>query len=313
MAIRIADLNKVPEKEPFFNHITDIALLTMGVVIQKFYRIKMLHRYSFLAGLCADLVYADSGVWKIVTTSDSDRKKRASEGAAFLSRFNLPQEIIDGVLKHSYTDTLRENVNNTELDLPEANDSSDKSVFEDILGQAGEKEDDGEKKDGYNDTLAATVIEALRIARYIDDTVKRNLDRNFLAEEMVYYLAYNAEKGYFHKDLVTPMIGKFKEFEKQVYRARKMAEIENMCLHPPSSWVYPKPNASQVVCMNRVLDCKKIVSGWDLHVINKQDSYGWIGKPLEPGNYPKCGFESHLEEFLKEMEAEELKSSKKTS
>ena len=299
------------DKEAFFNHAADLALLSMGIVIQKFLRVRMLHRFSFLAGLCADLVYANSGVWKTPTSSDKERKQRAAESAAFLAQFNLNQEIIDGIAKHSYTDTLRENVNDRVLDLPETNDNSDSSVFEGILDtqSADEKEEEEENQasESYNDALAGTIIEAMRIARYIDDTVKRNREREFLAEEIVYFLAYNAEKGYFHKDLVNPMIHKFKEFEKMVYRAKKMAEIENMCLHPPSAWVYPKPNASQVVCKNNVLDCPKIVSGWDLHVINQQESFGWIGVPLEPGNYPKCGFESHLEDFLKEIDSSDSK------
>lgn len=302
------------ERENFFNHIAELGLLSMGIIIQKFYRVKMIHRYSFLTGLCTDLVYADTNTWKNPAATDKDRNKRATEGADFISQFKLPLEIHDVIAKHAYSDKTSD-VNKINLDLPvvdENDDTPTDSVFDGLIGRNEETEesDSAGKDESYNEMLASILIESLRIARYIDDVVHKNSEREFLAEEMIYYLAYNAEKGFFHKDLVNPLIEKFKQYKKLIYRAQRMAQIENMCLHPPSAWVYPKPNASQVMCTNRILDCPKLVSGWDIHVISPQEAFGWIGVALDSGNYPKCGFETHLEDLVKEIETDEFKSGK---
>ena len=291
------------ERENFFKYISELGLISLGIMIQKFYRIRMVHRYSFLAGLCADLYLADGNEWKTPATSDSERSKRAQDGASFLQQFDLPEEIIDAVAKHSYSEATPDLNRTVKIKLDEIPAESGSSVFEDILGAGGDDEDEpGESK--YDDNLAGTLIEAMRIARYINDVHLANEDNDFLAEELVYYLAYNAEKGRFYNDLVNPVIDLFRDYEKLVRKARKVAEIEGKCLKIPSAWAYPKPNATQVLCKNRVYDCPKIVSGWDIHIIAEKDISCWVGTSLPPGDYAKCSLETLLETVNEELEEE---------
>ena len=290
------------ERENFFNYISELGLISLGIMIQKFYRVRMIHRYSFLAGLCADLQFADGNEWKTPAGTESERSKRAQDGASFLQQFDLPDEIVDAVAKHSYSEATPD-VNRTVKIKLEEIPADGASVFDDIIGAGGDDEDEPAESQ-YDDNLAGTLIEAMRIARYINDVHLANEEKDFLAEELVYYLAYNAEKGRFYNDLVNPVIDRFRDFEKLVRKARKVAEIEGMCLKKPSAWAYPKPNATQVLCKNRVYDCPKIVSGWDIHIIAEKDISCWVGTTLTPGDYAKCSLETLLETVNEEIEEE---------
>ena len=152
-----------------------------------------------------------------------------------------------------------------------------------------------EPSDCTGTTAREILGESLRIAHFILETKKRIEDSDYFAEEMVYRISYNAGKGVFHDDLIRPIVRKFQEFELEARKMRRLAEIENRCIHPPSAWAYPKPRAAQILCQNHVQSCPKMIRGWDIHVISPQQAFGWLGADLAAGEYAKCELEKLLQ------------------
>jgi len=141
------------------------------------------------------------------------------------------------------------------------------------------------------------LTEAMKIARFIKETHKKlENSKEDIVEQLLIMFTYNTEKGIFLKELAYPIIARFKEFKSTVSRIRKIAELENRCVNPPSAWAYPKPKATQILCKNKVYGCKYFVGGWDISIVNPQTALGYLGVPLNPGSYPKCKLEKELSE-----------------
>jgi len=287
---------KVSMERPFFfNHVADIGLLTMGIVMQKVIRLRNINRYSFLAGFCADLALADNeNLWKNYPDNDVAKNKLAIENANFATRFNLPDEVIESISNHPYNESMvfetRPSLGIEEVTEAE---TGEPSIYTDVL--ESNTEEDETFPPGKDEKATLIITEALRIARFIKTTASRVIEPDHFAEELVYKVAYNSARGYFHKDLINPIVSRFKQYEAEARKLMRIAEIERMCLYPPSAWAYPKPRSAQILCKNRVMHCPKLVSGWDMHVISRMDAFGWLGASLDEGNYSKCALESELE------------------
>ncbi len=291
------------EKKKFFDHIIQLALLTLGILIQKGYRIRYINRNAFLAGLASDLALSSTNFWKVPPDDDAARKNLAKQCADLAGRFRLAPEIVSAIERHfviAGEPVLNEPVIDSSLV------SLSNSYFDEFLHEEG-PEDEGDEKGGSADTRLNSasdatysqakllITESLKLAKYITTTISRIEDKDHYAEELVYMISYNASKGYFHKDIILPILRQFREFEIEARRIMKIAEIENKCIHPPSAWAYPKPRASQVLCRLNMNECPKLEAGWDMHVVSRQQAVGWIGANLEPGVYSKCSLESELE------------------
>lgn len=122
-------------------------------------------------------------------------------------------------------------------------------------------------------------------------------DTEDIAQKLVVMFAYNVEKKNFNEEIANPMIDCFRQYEKIIKRIRKVAKLENLCLHPPSAWAYPKPKAVQILCKNNHHTCHHYISGWNINVISTQEAIGYIGTSLTPGSYPKCRLEKDLSEL----------------
>ncbi len=161
--------------------------------------------------------------------------------------------------------------------------------------------DRGDSEAAESDALRPEAVhlltEAMKIARFIKETNKKlENSKEDIVEQLLVMFTYNTEKGIFLKDLAYPLIARFKEFKSTVARIRKVAELENRCINPPSAWAYPKPKATQILCKNKIYTCKYFVGGWDISIVNPQTALGYLGLPLNPGSYPKCKLEKELSE-----------------
>ncbi len=285
------------EKE-FFNYLADLGLLTLGSVIQKKYQYKMVNRYSFLAGLCADLAASKEGYYR-KTLIGPPLTAVASLSTEIGKKFGLPDEVITAINSHPLAafeiphglspdinaDELRKHPLNVEL-LAGTTIEDDTLEEEEEVGQ-------------YMEDTADAVLSALKIGRYVIENLKVTVDREHVSEKLLVMFTYNAEKGIFRKDLADPMINRFVEFDAAIKKIRIIAEIENKCKFPSSAWAYPKPKAAQVLCKDRNYHCPLIVNGWDLKIISAQDPFGFIGTTLAVGTYPKCALEEELQEKVK--------------
>lgn len=287
------------EKRNFFYHLADLALLTLGVIIQKTYNIKYINRNAFIAGFCVDLPFGGLEIWKNYPEDNPSRKKMAEQSATVAQKFRLPLEVVTAIRNHPVfidqpqADTLP-NFSDAELVIQEG---SEEEVFNNLV-ESEEEEGGIPGTAPETENMAGMILtEALKIARYLQYTSRKIESQEHFAEELVYIVAYNAARGYFHHDLINPLLKRFKAYEENARRLQRIADVERMCIHPPSAWAYPKPRASQILCQNRVIDCPKIDQGWDIHVVSKQEAIGWIGQSLKPGNYSKCKLEEHLEDI----------------
>jgi hypothetical protein len=287
------------DKKKFFEHIIQLALLTLGIMIQKGYKIRFINRNAYLAGLASDLALSSTSYWKIPPNEDNNRKELAKQCQALAERFKLAPEITSAIGNNfviAGEPDLQEQIIDSGLI------SINNSFFKDFVSEEGSETNEtgtakNEEKEIITDTRlnSATeatfsqakllITESLKLAKYITTTLNRIEDKEHYAEELVYMISYNASKGYFHKDIIFPILKQFREFELEARRIMKVAEIENKCIHPPSAWAYPKPRASQILCRHNINNCPKIETGWDMRVVTTQQAIGWVGTDLQPGVY----------------------------
>lgn len=282
----------------FFNYLADLGLLSLGAVIQKKFSYKMVNRYSFLAGLCADIGVSKEGLYKQSFVGTS-LPKVANISTEIMRKLALPEEVISAVNSHPIVNFEIPGTVPAEFDS-EAVKKSDLNL--DLLSGSGipdDGSDDEEEPGEYVEDTAAVTLEALKIGRYIIENLKATSDKEHVSEKLLIMFTYNVEKGMFRKDLADPMIDRFKEFDLAIKRIRTIAEIENKCKYPQSAWAYPKPKSSQILCKDKQYQCPYIVNGWDLRIIAAQDPFGYIGTSLAVGTYPKCALEEELHEKIK--------------
>jgi len=285
------------EKSVFFGHIADLGLLCLGVIMQKPVKVRFIHRNAFLVGLLADMALVETGEWMMPVEDEKTRAMLADRCATFLPPFEVRPEVIAAVRNHTVKATIPIGGESPIDSVIESRGlGSDGSVFDSILEGGDEPSSSGPAEE--DELMTIMLTESMRIARYISDTNKKITERDHLAEALVYFLAYNTAKGLFHKEMVEPLLRKFRAFEEEARRLMKIGLVEKKCLYLPSAWAYPKPRATQILCQNRVYDCPNLVSGWDIHVISPQEAFGWIGAPLGAGNYPKCSLEKELENWM---------------
>jgi hypothetical protein len=285
------------EKE-FFNYLADFGLLTLGSVIQKKYSIKMVNRYSFLAGLCADISTSKDSVYK-QTLIGLPLTTATSLSTEIARKFALPEEVIAAINGHPLANF---EIPNATLANIVIEDLRKHPLNQELLAGSGmddESLEEDEEEGEFADDTADVVISALKIGRYILENLKVSTDKEHISEKLLVMFTYNAEKGLFRKDLADPMISRFVEFDNAIKKIRVIAEVENKCKFPPSAWAYPKPKAAQVLCKEKNYQCPFIVNGWDLKIITAQDPFGYIGTSLAVGTYPKCALEEELQKKVK--------------
>lgn len=287
------------EKPAFFNHCADLALLSMGSVIQKHMGIKMVNRYSFLAGLLADLALIDTEYWKR-GLSGNHTSKYTKLSTTVVETLNLPYEIIDAINGHPILELVMDTGDDSfsiNVDLIKNGTMLKEIIATDASGNEDSKE--GSPGDeGVGERTVEVATEALRIGRYIMENIKTTVDKEHISEKLLVMFTYNTEKGFFKKEIANLMIKQFKMFDSVIKRIRIISEIENKCRFPQSAWAYPKPKAAQILCKDRKYECPLIVGGWDIKVIQLQNAFGYIGTNLPAGSYPKCALEEELQERL---------------
>lgn len=297
-SIALAFFRILLNEREFFNYLADIGLLTLGSVIQKKYQFKMVNRFSFLAGLCADISSSKDGYYKR-TLIGAPLTAVASLSSEVARKFALPEEVIAAINGHPIASFEVPNGNLAEINIDELRKHP--LNVELLAGTAMEDEsmEEEDEEGEYAEETADVVLSALKIARYVVENLKVTVEKERVSEKLLVMFTYNAEKGLFRKDLADPMINRFVEFDAAIKKIRVIADIENKCKFPTSAWAYPKPKAAQVLCKDRNYQCPLIVNGWDLKIITAQDPFGFIGTSLAVGTYPKCSLEEELQRKVK--------------
>lgn len=281
------------EQYDFFQHIVSMGLICLGTVVQRSYNIKLIHRYAFLTGLFSDVIFFNTDYWRKSNLDDTLMGKLAKMNAQIAQNVNMPAQIISAIQNHIVRGIYV-------VDKPDPMDFNILNAnpfLESVPRETGGGDDYGLVDNEYFDEAVKILTESLKITRFIGETYKRISGGDNVAEKLLVMFCYNVEKGIFDKGISNPMIDRFREYEKIVARTRKIAELENRCIHLPSAWAYPKPKATQILCKNKVLECPNYVSGWDINVVTAQEAVGYVGTALKPGAYPKCKLEKELTEL----------------
>lgn len=281
------------EQYDFFQHIVSMGVMCLGTVVQKNYSIKLIHRYAFLTGLLADIIFFKTDYWRNSNLDETLMTKLAKLNAQIAQNVNLPTQIVSAIQNHIVKGVYV-------VDKPDPMDFNilnQNPFLESIPRETGAVEDYELVDNEYYEETVKILTESLKITRFISETYKRISGADNIAEKLLIMFCYNVEKRIFDQGIANPMIDRFKEYDKIVKRTRKIAELENRCIHLPSAWAYPKPKATQILCKNKLTECPNYISGWDINVITAQEAVGYVGTALKPGSYPKCKLEKELGEL----------------
>jgi hypothetical protein len=265
-----------------------MGLICLGTVIQKSYAIKLIHRNAFLTGLCADLILYKTNYWKNANLDDMLMVELTKLNVQVAGNLGMSDEIIYALQNHVVRGLYI-------VEMPEPMDFEILKQNPFLAITSSEKENNTNAADNeyYEDTIKI-LTESLKITRFISEANKKLDDSEDIAQRLITMFAYNVEKKNFDAEIADPMIDCFRQYEKIIKRMRKIAKLENLCLHPPSAWAYPKPKAVQILCKNSHHTCVHYISGWNINVITAQEAIGYIGTSLKPGSYPKCKLEQQL-------------------
>ncbi|EQA64791.1 hypothetical protein [Leptospira alexanderi] len=293
----------------FFKYISELGLLTLGIVmIPDTMKFRLLRRYAFTAGVLMDVPRIGVDRFIKLPFDDNEKVRIAHKCSDVLQKLDLIGFTYGAISSHMPLGMMDNPEKLISIDKGAESESIDETFLDDIVSNDGESDskEDRSKEDAIPeksfDLFQALLTDALKLARYIANVSHNASDKDYVMEELVYYIAYNTSKKYFDELLANPLVSTFKEFEVNVKRLRKIAEVEMKCVYPPSAWAYPKPKSSQVLCKNKVWDCPNIVMGWDIHVITAQEAFGWVGTSLPIDNYPKCKLEEELDVIITEPE-----------
>lgn len=277
----------------FFFYIADMALLTLAIAIQKAHPFRFVNRYAFLIGLLSDIILSETDSWKRPIGTEAELNFICKMSSSLATKFHLPEQISQPIANQIIPGIFSDN--STPIDM--------ETIKRNPLFALNIKQDEEivEEEEEFKADCIQVLTESQKIARFIIECYKKIDDKENLSEKLLMMLTYNTAKGTFQEEIAGPVIKRFKEYDKVVRKIRKIAELENKCLSQPSAWAYPKPNATQILCKNRVFDCKYFLAGWDINIVSPQSAYGYVGTNLTPGSYPKCQLEKELKTLLKEL------------
>ncbi|AYV56068.1 hypothetical protein [Leptospira kmetyi] len=293
----------------FFRYISELGLLTLGIVmIPDTMKFRLLRRYAFTAGILMDIPRIGVDRYTKLPSDDSEKVEVAKKCSDILQKLDLVDFTYSAISNHMPLGMMDNPDKPISIDKTGEGENLDDKFLDDIISDDGESDSKGDSSredaipEKSYDFFQALLTDALKLARYIANVSHNASDKDYVMEELVYYIAYNTSKKYFDELLANPLVSIFKDFEVNVKRMRKIAEVEMKCVYPPSAWAYPKPKSSQVLCKNKVWGCPNIVMGWDIHVITAQEAFGWVGTSLPIDNYPKCKLEEELDDIMVEPE-----------
>ncbi|MCB1142989.1 MAG: hypothetical protein KDK54_12155 [Leptospiraceae bacterium] len=283
------------ENKPFFDHIINLALLSLGAVIQTSFSVRLIHRHSFLAGLFFDISLVDTDYWKVGVSNGNDLTNISKMSASLLGKLNMADPVVQALntldlqkLDMDFGENLR--IEAGKFDLSGGS-----------LTKMGEYEDAGSTEEGSGSeedpevSRAVSIIgEAIKISKFIQTLEKKLEGTEDKYEKLIISFAYNSEKGLFLKEFADLMTSTFKEFEVEVKKVKHIASVENECIFKDQAWAYPRNNPTQILCKGRKYECKHVEPGWDMNIISRKEAIGYIGTKLEPGQYPKCKLEAKL-------------------
>ncbi|MEQ9365419.1 MAG: hypothetical protein RIF32_14330 [Leptospirales bacterium] len=294
-------LMKVYEQDrKSFRHHARFAMYALSVafVIQR--RGNFTHRYCFQGGLVADINGVNSPLleepmFDLPTNVKLDYALRAADAA---QKLGLEATVVDG---------LRNHLNPPDKAEAEAAEPTPTSFLDDEDEDEGEDDSeatgnanagaDSPQTAGAKKKAGQAVQSILQIARFIMDAEKKKLDPEVQLKNLIAGLAYYSEKGALPPHYANPILVKCKSYGPMIRKMKIIAQLESKCVKndPEAAWAYPKPDASQVLCLKHRQDCPNFVQGRPLSIVSEY-SEAFVARPLAAGEYGKCTLARQLPE-----------------
>jgi hypothetical protein len=274
-----------------FAHLCKMGILALGIALHLPMRLSRVHTSAFLIGFLSELPFPSRKVMLDAADNPPLLREVSEKASIMASRLDAPGVVIEAIRSTQAFSELAKEVSDSAALKKEGRqiDSMENVLF---FEESSKEENSSTKQD--DERLISALAEILKFTRYVFFLFTRLEHSEHMIEEVSFRVAYNARKGFFNMDIVSPVLKKFREYELE-YRALMMiAEIEARCPYRNSAWAYPKPRATQIICRHTVTSCPHLQNGWDLHVISPQEAFGWIGASLDAGRYQKCDLEQEL-------------------
>ncbi|MCR9141794.1 MAG: hypothetical protein NXI24_06045 [bacterium] len=280
--------------------------LSVAFVIQR--RGSFTHRYCFQGGLVADINGVNSPLleepmFDLPNNVKLDYALRAADAS---QKLGLEATVVDGLRNHlnppdsaeaqaaepAPTSFLDDEDDDEEEQAPDAGDEGD----EDIAGAENDGAD-SPRTEGAKKKAGRAVQSILQITRFIMDAEKKKLDPEVQLKNLIAGLAYYSEKGALPPHYANPILAKCRSYGPMIRKMKIIARLESKCVKndPDAAWAYPKPDASQVLCLKHRQDCPNFVQGRPLSIVSEY-SEAFVAKPLAVGEYAKCTLARQLPE-----------------
>ncbi len=274
--------------------------LSVAFVIQR--RGSFTHRYCFQGGLVADINGVNSPLleepmFDLPNNVKLDYALRAADAA---QKLGLEVTVVDGLRNHLNPPDRAE----AEAAAPtptsfldDEDDDEEEAAEEAADDDAGSDGADSPQTAGAQKKAGRAVQSILQITRFIMDAEKKKLDPELQLKNLIAGLAYYSEKGALPPHYVNPILQKCRSYGPVIRKMKIIARLESKCVKqdPEAAWAYPKPDASQVLCLKDRQDCPNFVQGRPLSIVSEY-SEAFVARPLAVGEYAKCTLAAQLPE-----------------
>lgn len=260
-------------------------LYALGTAFAVHKRQSFLHRNAFQMGLVADINLGKEDIdnFSLVNQNQSKIFQYCDEASAAARQLGLSEPAINAIRLHMDPEEL--------LELPAEMPSHDVNIFD-------TKEEDEPTKDAVSakeleenkkkEALDRALLSIMRLTRYLTDAEKTTIDLDKRLQTLIGGLAYLTQKNLLPKIVAQPILKKCQNYKKLIAKMKKIAQVEASCTKNDleSAWAYPKPDATQIICLNNHTDCPNFMSGRPLHVTGLGDAS--LLRYQKPGEFYKC-------------------------
>ena len=269
------------QDEAFFDHVVRFGLYTLGIAGVVLERQSFLHRFSFQAGLLADINTQNKDILNKPLFEQSEKYRREfcnlTDTAA--EKMGMVPEIVEALRRHL-----------EDLGTGGAPEEAPSISILDEEPAEEEVKDTGQ----LNQVVVEGLVSVLRLARFVTDSEKSGSDPETKLRNLIAGLAYHAERGSLPGRYVEPVLKKCESFAKLIRRMKEIAQVEARCVKKDdSAWAYPKPDAAQVLCLKNHMDCRLFHGGRPLTIVSGAVE-GFVSRGLAPGEYGKCKLAEEL-------------------
>ncbi|MCB1173210.1 MAG: hypothetical protein KDK39_06585 [Leptospiraceae bacterium] len=264
------------QDQELFEYLALTGLYALGTAYAIHRRHSYLYRDSFQMGLVVDM---NARQEKLLNESlfnrSPDFQRQFTEQAADAGqRLGLTREAVQAIRSH---------LNENEIYTDETPATSNLSLFD-------EPEPVSENKAAEEESalLERDLLATMRVARYFVESEKSSKDLAQRFQSIVGGLAYLSEKKLLPTAIAKPILRRCHKYKSLIIKMTRIAQLEEACLvgDSTSAWAYPKPDATQVLCLNHHTECANFLSGRPIFVVGLSEAN--LQRFARPGEYNKC-------------------------